>query len=198
MTIRDILILTQYFPPESGAPSVRLMAMAQELQKLGFRVRVVTGMPNYPLGVIYPKSQRPSHHARRNQRHTRASRVAVSGVRQRSGPAAVELSVFYFHRSDCGGHGASARSRVCGGSAGYAGDSCVAAEGRSQSPVRVQHTRSSGRACGRRRLDNAAVAHSRRCSDGVETDARCRVRHDGDVMPSSSTFTASMVCPSGG
>jgi colanic acid biosynthesis glycosyl transferase WcaI len=55
MTIRDILILTQYFPPESGAPSVRLMAMAQELQKLGIRVRVVTGMPNYPLGAIYPE-----------------------------------------------------------------------------------------------------------------------------------------------
>jgi glycosyltransferase involved in cell wall biosynthesis len=55
MTTRDILILTQYFPPESGAPSVRLMAMAQELQKLGIRVRVITGMPNYPLGVIYPK-----------------------------------------------------------------------------------------------------------------------------------------------
>jgi len=55
MTHRDILILTQYFPPESGAPSVRLMAMAKELQKIGVRVRVVTGMPNYPLGAIYPK-----------------------------------------------------------------------------------------------------------------------------------------------
>jgi colanic acid biosynthesis glycosyl transferase WcaI len=55
MTIRDILILTQYFPPESGAPSVRLNAMACELQKLGIRVRVVTGMPNYPLGTIYPQ-----------------------------------------------------------------------------------------------------------------------------------------------
>jgi putative colanic acid biosynthesis glycosyltransferase WcaI len=54
MTIRDIVILTQYFPPESGAPSVRLMAMALELQKAGVRVRVVTGMPNYPLGTIYP------------------------------------------------------------------------------------------------------------------------------------------------
>ncbi len=54
MTIRDVVILTQYFPPESGAPSVRLMAMARELQKMGVRVRVVTGMPNYPLGAIYP------------------------------------------------------------------------------------------------------------------------------------------------
>ena len=55
MRIRDVVILTQYFAPESGAPSVRLMAMARELQKLGIRVRVITGMPNYPLGVIYPE-----------------------------------------------------------------------------------------------------------------------------------------------
>ena len=55
MRIRDVVILTQYFAPESGAPSVRLMAMARELQKLGIRVRVITGMPNYPLGVVYPE-----------------------------------------------------------------------------------------------------------------------------------------------
>ena len=54
MRIRDVVILTQYFAPESGAPSVRLMAMARELQRLGIRVRVITGMPNYPLGVVYP------------------------------------------------------------------------------------------------------------------------------------------------
>ncbi len=54
MSIREIVILTQYFPPESGAPSVRLMAMARELQKMDIRVRVITGMPNYPLGVIRP------------------------------------------------------------------------------------------------------------------------------------------------
>jgi colanic acid biosynthesis glycosyl transferase WcaI len=54
MRIRDVLILTQYFAPESGAPSVRLMAFARQLQKLGVRVRVITGMPNYPLGTIYP------------------------------------------------------------------------------------------------------------------------------------------------
>jgi glycosyltransferase involved in cell wall biosynthesis len=55
MIIRDVVILTQYFPPESGAPSVRLMAMARELQKIGVRVRVITGMPNYPLGLIQPE-----------------------------------------------------------------------------------------------------------------------------------------------
>jgi glycosyltransferase involved in cell wall biosynthesis len=55
MNIRSILILTQYFPPESGAPSVRLMAMARELKRLGVTVRVITGMPNYPLGRVYPQ-----------------------------------------------------------------------------------------------------------------------------------------------
>jgi putative colanic acid biosynthesis glycosyltransferase WcaI len=55
MHIRDVVILTQYFAPESGAASVRLMAFAQQLQKLGVRVRVITGMPNYPLGVVFPE-----------------------------------------------------------------------------------------------------------------------------------------------
>ena len=58
MTMSDLVIVTQYFPPESGAPSVRLMAMARELQKAGVRVRVITGMPNYPVGVIHPGYRR--------------------------------------------------------------------------------------------------------------------------------------------
>jgi glycosyltransferase involved in cell wall biosynthesis len=33
------------------------MAMTRELQQLGIRVRVITGMPNYPLGVIQPEYQ---------------------------------------------------------------------------------------------------------------------------------------------
>ncbi len=48
------LILTQYFPPEVGAPQIRLMAMARELQRLGHGVEVVTAMPNYPRGEIFP------------------------------------------------------------------------------------------------------------------------------------------------
>ena len=50
---RDIVILSQYYLPESGAPAVRLSQMAKELQALGVRVRVITGMPNYPVGRIY-------------------------------------------------------------------------------------------------------------------------------------------------
>lgn len=47
------LILTQYFPPEVGAPQVRLYAMAGELQRRGHEVRVVTAMPNYPRGKVF-------------------------------------------------------------------------------------------------------------------------------------------------
>jgi colanic acid biosynthesis glycosyl transferase WcaI len=48
-----ILLLTQYYAPESGAPPVRLGAMARELRRRGFEVRVLTGMPNYPTGVVH-------------------------------------------------------------------------------------------------------------------------------------------------
>ena len=46
------LILTQYFPPEIGAPQVRLAALTHELKRLG---HVVTGLPNYPTGRIFPE-----------------------------------------------------------------------------------------------------------------------------------------------
>jgi glycosyltransferase involved in cell wall biosynthesis len=48
------LVLTQYYPPEVGAPQIRLRAMTQELMRHGIEVRVVTGMPNYPAGRIFP------------------------------------------------------------------------------------------------------------------------------------------------
>lgn len=49
-----MLVLTQYYAPESGAPPIRLRAMVRELKRLGCSVRVITGMPNYPVGKIYP------------------------------------------------------------------------------------------------------------------------------------------------
>lgn len=52
------LFLTQYFAPEVGAPQVRLAAMARELVRLGHEVEVVTAMPNYPQGSIWPEYQR--------------------------------------------------------------------------------------------------------------------------------------------
>lgn len=49
-----LLILSLYFPPEIGAAPTRLDAMAQELARLGHDVELVTGMPNYPQGKIFP------------------------------------------------------------------------------------------------------------------------------------------------
>jgi len=49
-----LLIVSQYFPPETGAAQVRLFAFAREFRRLGHEVEVVTAMPNYPGGQILP------------------------------------------------------------------------------------------------------------------------------------------------
>lgn len=45
---KKLLILTQYFPPEVGAPQNRLFELAVRLQKYGMEIQVLTAMPNYP------------------------------------------------------------------------------------------------------------------------------------------------------
>lgn len=49
----NLLILTQYFPPEVGAPQNRLFELAIRLKKLGVNVSILTAMPNYPQMKIY-------------------------------------------------------------------------------------------------------------------------------------------------
>lgn len=48
-----LLILTQYFPPETGAAQNRLLQLAVQLKKLGIEVSVLTAMPNYPTMRIF-------------------------------------------------------------------------------------------------------------------------------------------------
>jgi glycosyltransferase involved in cell wall biosynthesis len=48
-----ILILTQYFPPEVGAPQNRLYELAIRLQKKGAEISILTAMPNYPQMKIH-------------------------------------------------------------------------------------------------------------------------------------------------
>jgi glycosyltransferase involved in cell wall biosynthesis len=50
-----LLILTQYFPPEVGAPQNRLFTLARNLAGNGVEVTVLTAMPNYPQMSIYPE-----------------------------------------------------------------------------------------------------------------------------------------------
>jgi glycosyltransferase involved in cell wall biosynthesis len=47
-------ILTQYFPPEMGAPQARLSELATRLREHGHDVVVLSAMPNYPRGRVYP------------------------------------------------------------------------------------------------------------------------------------------------
>jgi len=46
-------ILTQYFPPEIGAPQTRLSDLALRFKEDGHDVFVYTAMPNYPKGKVY-------------------------------------------------------------------------------------------------------------------------------------------------
>ena len=48
-----LLILTQYYPPEVGAPQNRLHELAVRLIKNGIEVDVLTAMPNYPKMEIH-------------------------------------------------------------------------------------------------------------------------------------------------
>ena len=50
----NLIILSQYYPPEIGAPQTRLSELARLLAQRGDRVQVLTAMPNYPTGRIYP------------------------------------------------------------------------------------------------------------------------------------------------
>lgn len=48
-----LLILTQYYPPEIGAPQNRLHELAVRLKAKGMHVEVLTAMPNYPKMEIH-------------------------------------------------------------------------------------------------------------------------------------------------
>lgn len=50
-----ITVVTQYYKPEMGAPQNRLYEMCLGLKELGADVSIVTGMPNYPTGEIFPE-----------------------------------------------------------------------------------------------------------------------------------------------
>ncbi|MCE7864003.1 MAG: glycosyltransferase WbuB [Bacteroidetes bacterium CHB5] len=52
--MKTFIILTQYYPPETGAPQNRLHSLSKFLVRHGESVRVVTALPNYPKNEIYP------------------------------------------------------------------------------------------------------------------------------------------------
>jgi hypothetical protein len=53
-----VLVVTHYFPPETGAPQARLSALAAAWAADGDEVTVLTGMPNHPTGVLPERYRR--------------------------------------------------------------------------------------------------------------------------------------------
>jgi colanic acid biosynthesis glycosyl transferase WcaI len=50
--LMKILYITQYFPPEMGAPAARTAELAQHWGEAGHDVSILTGFPNHPTGVV--------------------------------------------------------------------------------------------------------------------------------------------------
>lgn len=50
-----ILVLTQYYPPETGAPQNRLHSLALNLVANGVDVEVLTAIPSYPKMEVFPE-----------------------------------------------------------------------------------------------------------------------------------------------
>lgn len=50
-----ILYISQYFPPEMGAPSARVYELSRRWVEKGAEVTVLTAFPNHPTGVIHPE-----------------------------------------------------------------------------------------------------------------------------------------------
>jgi glycosyltransferase involved in cell wall biosynthesis len=50
--LKTLVILTQYFPPEIGAPQSRLYEMALGLRQRGWQIMIIAAMPNYPTGKV--------------------------------------------------------------------------------------------------------------------------------------------------
>jgi len=53
-----ILYVSQYFPPEMGAPAARAAELSRHWAHMGHDVTVLTGFPNHPTGVV-PAEWRP-------------------------------------------------------------------------------------------------------------------------------------------
>lgn len=51
--MKSILIITQYYPPETGAASNRICQLAEGLAQRGYNVSVTTPLPNYPTGKVF-------------------------------------------------------------------------------------------------------------------------------------------------
>lgn len=57
-----ILYVSQYFPPEMGAPSARVHELSRHWVRHGHDVTILTGFPNHPTGALDPRYQKVFRH----------------------------------------------------------------------------------------------------------------------------------------
>ncbi len=85
-----IVIHTQFYPPEMGAPQARLSDLAGRLRGMGHEVVVLAAVPNYPTGRIFPDSPRGYHREEIDGITVHRSRIIPSNA-----PALVPRLVSY-------------------------------------------------------------------------------------------------------
>ena len=73
-TRRRIAVITQFYPPEAGAASNRVSAIARALSDAGNDVTVIAALPSFPTGVI------PAHYRMREQWATRDGDIDIRYV----------------------------------------------------------------------------------------------------------------------
>jgi glycosyltransferase involved in cell wall biosynthesis len=69
-----ILYVSQYFPPEMGAPAARAAELSRHWAAAGHEITVLTGFPNHPTGVVPPEYRKKF---RRLVAHEQANGVNV-------------------------------------------------------------------------------------------------------------------------
>jgi len=55
---KEIVLITNYFPPEKGAASNRIYSLVKGLSENNYKVKVICPLPNYPKGSIFPEFKR--------------------------------------------------------------------------------------------------------------------------------------------
>ena len=53
--MKEILIISNYYPPEKGAAANRIEQLALKLQQNNYKVSVICPLGNYPKGELFPE-----------------------------------------------------------------------------------------------------------------------------------------------